>query len=82
MLHNEEGCQDMRWEVGSWRQDISYEKETNVRKCRGLLLLLWLDKLKCIAPVSAMINTTRPGQNPALKLQMPPTISSLFLGLK
>lgn len=35
LLYNEVGCQDMRWEVGSWRQDISYEKETNVRKCRG-----------------------------------------------
>lgn len=35
LFYNEEGCQDMRWEVGSWRQDISYERETNVRKCRG-----------------------------------------------
>lgn len=26
------GCQDMRWEAGSWRQDITYEKETNVGK--------------------------------------------------
>lgn len=50
LLYNEEGCQDMRWEVGSWRQDISYEKGTNAGKRRRLLL--WLYKLKCILLLS------------------------------
>lgn len=80
LFYNEEGCQDMKWEAGSWRQDITYEKETNVRKCSSCCC--WLYELKCIVVVSAMINTAQPGQNPARTPRMPPTLSLLFLGLQ
>lgn len=35
LFYYEERCEDMICKVGSWRQDVSYEGETDVRKRRG-----------------------------------------------